>query len=523
MFRVHLRKPLIFNRVQDMRIEQRGYALGKYLQSGSYGTVYKLRRVTDDAEFALKAISKTNRHKSVSKLRRTVMYEINIMNSLLHPNILNLIDFWESRDTFNIVLEFCSGGELFDAISKSEQGLSRTDVRSIARDVLSAVRYCHEQYIIHRDIKPENILLVVPHVSGNEFPRVKLIDFGLATKFRRGIPIRNQKVGSPGYIAPEIDNNRPYNEKCDVFSVGCVIYACLSGTFVPINDKVYSVGNMLGQDNSIYDEPVWQDLTIEKQFLNTLLDTDPVYRNSADGALQHQYFEEKLSKAPMPTSRDILYKLRGLHREDQLRRVVRFLIGRKLLPGDRAPIEKWFGEKDAMGLKEAMDHIGSYFNFLTKTELSRISKALDLNQDGKIDKDEFLSTVVPNYLYDTAMRISKAFNELDTNHNKRLSFAEIQSALFGNKDETEKIWNKLGLRKDQEMNYKAYKTYLETGNWAVEEEPEEPEESKEPEETKEPDEPEEVTEKAAESDDEDSDDDDDAVGPWEGGYSCSVQ
>lgn len=515
MFRVHLRKPLKFDLYeQDMRIEQRGYTLGKYLQSGSYGAVYKLRRAKDDVDFALKVISKTNRHKSVSNVRRAVMYEINILNTLLHPNILNLIDFWESRDTFNIVSDFCSGGELFDAISKSENGLSRTDVLSISRDVLSAVRYCHEQYIMHRDIKPENILLVEPYVSGNEFPRVKLIDFGLSTKFRRGIPIRNQKVGSPGFHAPEVVNNRSYNEKCDIYSTGCVIYACLCGSFVPIRDETYSVGNMLGQDNSIYDEPVWQDLTIEKQFLNTLLDTDPAYRNSALGALQHQYFQKTPSKALMPTSNDILNKLRGLHREDQLRRVVRILIGRKLLPGDRAPIEKWFGGKDTMGLEEAMDQIGSYFNFLTKKELSRISKALDLNQDGKIDKDEFLSTVVPNYLYDTAMRISKAFDELDTNHNKQLSFAEIQFALFGNENETEKIWKQLGLRKDQEMNYKAYKTFLETGLSTVESEPEE---------LKEPDEPKELTEKAAESDEEKSDDDDDAVGPWEGGFSCSVQ
>ena len=480
MFRVHIKGDLRFrSRNVDLPLKDRGYVLSNKIQSGSFGTVYKITRIVDNLDFVLKVISKESRHKTILDIRTEVLSEINIMNQLIHPNILNIIDFYESRNHFNIISELCSGGESFDAILKSEHGLSREHVRSIAADTLQAIRYCHEQRIMHRDIKPENILLTRPYVKGMKFPPVKLIDFGLATYFRPGIPTRG-RVGTRMYMAPEVFYNRFYDEKVDLFSIGCVIYTCLSGVlpfqvadknsrtgFKTVRNKIYSKGNQLGQDDSIYVGNVWKDLNLEKQFLNTLLDTDPAYRSNAIQALRHPYFEESLSNKPMPTSNEILHKLRGLYQEDKLKRVIKYLIGRDLLPSDKSVIERWFGEKDSMEIEDAVQHLGAYFQFLSEEELKYIAASLDLNGDGKIDKDEFVSTVMPTYLYDTVLRIHQAFSKLDTDKNNRLSFEEVERALFGDKEETQKVWDALDIGYDEEMSMRMFDYYLEKGGWSI--------------------------------------------------------
>lgn len=477
MFRVHIRGDLHFrNHGYSASLEDRGYELGKKIQSGSYGTVYKITRNIDKSDFVLKVIKKKHRQLSVSEYRERVLKEIDIMNKLIHPNIVNIIDFYESDKYFNIVSELCTGGELFDAIVQSETGLSREAVRHIAANLLQAIRYCHEQCIMHRDIKPSNILLTRPYVKGEDFPPVKLIDFGLSTFYTPGIPDRG-KVGTGPWMAPEVYYNKFYNEKCDIYSIGCVLFTCLCGSMafavsdkrsrdgIRFDRKIYSKGNKMGQDNSIYIGSVWNDLDIEKEFLNSLLDTDQKYRKSAIQALRDPYFEVSMPDIPMPTSNEILSKLKGLHMENKLRRVVKNIIGRKLLPSDREVIQRWFGKQDSMTIKEAIDHIGTYFQYLEQDELKSIAEALDLNKDGIIDKEEFISTVMPSYLYDTVIRIHAAFFKLDLDKNSRLSFDEVRHALFDNEQDTQEIWDALRLNRSEEMTMRKFDLFLERGDW----------------------------------------------------------
>ena len=121
----------------------------------------------------------------------------------------------------------CNGGELFDKIAE-EQYFSETDAAKIIKQILSAVNYCHQRNIVHRDLKPENLLLN----RDAEDPKITIIDFGTSGIFDPSQKMQ-QKYGTPYYIAPEVLNNS-YDEKCDLWSIGVILYILLCG-YPPFN------------------------------------------------------------------------------------------------------------------------------------------------------------------------------------------------------------------------------------------------------------------------------------------------
>lgn len=123
--------------------------------------------------------------------------EIEIMKSLDHPNIVRLYETFEDRTDFYLVMEHCTGGELFDRLV--HQGVFTEALACrIMRQILAAVAYCHAHRVAHRDLKPENFLFL----HDNPESPIKLIDFGLAARFRPGHPMRT-RAGTPYYVSPQ--------------------------------------------------------------------------------------------------------------------------------------------------------------------------------------------------------------------------------------------------------------------------------------------------------------------------------
>ena len=157
--------------------------------------------------------------------RVRLMYEIDILKNLNHPNILRLYEVYESKDKINLVTELCDGQELFEAI----QSMHRFDERQAAgiiKEILLAVSYCHSKNVSHRDLKPENILIEIK----NQQITLKVIDFGTSHHYApgKGNNKMTQLYGTPYYIAPEVLNH-DYTEKCDIWSIGIILYILLSG------------------------------------------------------------------------------------------------------------------------------------------------------------------------------------------------------------------------------------------------------------------------------------------------------
>ena len=197
------------------------YLKTKLLGSGAFGEVWLVHHKDLKRDFAMKIIKK---RKNKSHEEKEILNEIDILKKLDHPKILKIVDFYSTLKKYYIITEYCPEGELFNEIikvGKFDEGQSAF----IINQLLKAIAYCHKNNIIHRDIKPENIMITNREKNG--CLQVKLIDFGTAKIFEKGHQ-ENKYVGSSYYMAPEIIK-RKYDEKCDLWSIGVILYILLTG------------------------------------------------------------------------------------------------------------------------------------------------------------------------------------------------------------------------------------------------------------------------------------------------------
>ena len=142
-----------------------------------------------------------------------------------HPNIIKLIDLFENSDQYFIVIEYMAGKDLFDYIQKRNFMLPEERVKQLVLQIIQAVRYLHDFGIVHRDLKLENVMMS----DSSNMGKPKIVDFGLA-KIIGPQETADEPFGTLGYVAPEVLKKKPYSFSCDVWSIGCIMYALLSGS-----------------------------------------------------------------------------------------------------------------------------------------------------------------------------------------------------------------------------------------------------------------------------------------------------
>ena len=196
------------------------YDVVKQIGKGGYGKVYQVRNKKSKEIYACKHLSKLS-IKNLEKFER----EINILIKSDHPNIIRIIEIYESQRSLYIVMEECKGGEIFDRIIEHIQNkkmYSEKEAATIFKQVMSAIEYCHNNGICHRDLKPENLLYLNPGSEENN--PIRVIDFGLSQIFTQ--QKLKTKVGTAYYVSPEILTG-DYTEKCDIWSAGVILYIFL--------------------------------------------------------------------------------------------------------------------------------------------------------------------------------------------------------------------------------------------------------------------------------------------------------
>ena len=199
------------------------YEVLSKLGKGGYGTVYQVKNKTTGGLFACKKLSKLS-----IQDQEKFMREIKILIKTDHPNIIKLYDIFESANSLYLIMEQCNGGELFDKITlhiENEEMYTEKEAAEIIKQVMSAVEYCHNNEICHRDLKPENLLYLKKGDEKNN--PLKVIDFGLSQTLDTK-KILSSRVGTAYYVSPEILAGK-YNEKCDIWSAGVILYVLLSG------------------------------------------------------------------------------------------------------------------------------------------------------------------------------------------------------------------------------------------------------------------------------------------------------
>ena len=275
------------------------YKVGMCIGRGTYGEVRVCLHIRTKNKRAVRILNKKLMDEAT--LNKFVTMTL-LLQHLDHPNILRFQEVFQDAKRFFIVTELCHGGDLLtqiDDLIDSGSFMSEEDAGHIITQVLSAVANLHKNEIIHMDLKPENILFLSSTESN-----VKLIDFHQAQStqgdrvvelLKRPLPsanLRNKALGTSYYIAPEVID-RNFNEKCDIWSIGCILYSMVTGCaafdgadddeiLAKVKKGVYSI-------ETLHDANVSESCI---SFIMKLLTKDVNLRISAEEALQDPWIDE---------------------------------------------------------------------------------------------------------------------------------------------------------------------------------------------------------------------------------------
>ncbi|KAM8791963.1 serine/threonine-protein kinase 36 isoform 1-T1 [Rhynchonycteris naso] len=266
------------------------YHVLEMIGEGSFGRVYKGRRKYSAQVVALKFIPKLGRSE---KELRNLQREIDIMRGLRHPNIVHMLDSFETDKEVVVVTDYAEG-ELFQ-ILEDDGKLPEDQVQAIAAQLVSALYYLHSHRILHRDMKPQNILLA----KGGG---IKLCDFGFARAMSTNTMVLTSIKGTPLYMSPELVEERPYDHTADLWSVGCILYELAVGTPPFYTTSIFQLVNLILKD------PVRWPPSISpcfKNFLQGLLTKDPQQRLSWPDLLHHPFIAGHVTIMTEPAGPDL--------------------------------------------------------------------------------------------------------------------------------------------------------------------------------------------------------------------------
>ena len=447
------------------------YKVVQRLGDGAYGTVYLAVNLMTKAKVAMKKINKVKENE-IDDME--IKNEIDILKKLDHPNIVKIIEFYSTPKAYYIITSFCQCGELYNQIKYQ---YNENQLAVLFYQVFSGLYYLHSKNIVHRDLKLENILITEiekEKTTGKNLFWIKIIDFGTAKIFEKN---KSEKavVGSSYYIAPEV-LKKQYNEKCDTWSAGVILYMLICGRapFDGADDEEIIANIRKGSFNQkhkklVASSPEVQDLVIK------LLEVNVNKRLSAAQALKHPWFAKfngkslymniEKEKVKMYLDRLISYQINSKFQQ----MVIAFIVHNVPDTEETKDILKIFRlfntnddgrltkEELSKGLAQYEDpkqyNVDDIFlildgannGFIEYEEFMRAcmdQKSLlcdehlvyafnffDKDNTGKISVEKIKANFIDSNVSEEVFR--SIFNEIDTNHDGEIDFGEFKDMMFG--------------------------------------------------------------------------------------------
>jgi calcium-dependent protein kinase len=440
------------------------YKIIQKLGDGGYGTVKLVTHKVSNSKRAVKIIN-INQGIDISKM----LDEVNILKSLDHPNIIKVYEVIQDSRALNIVMEYCSGGELFDKI-KSTNGFSENIAAGYMLDIVSAIKYCHEVHIVHRDLKPENILLE----SIKPEARLKIIDFGTSQHFK---PKEKMKkfIGTSYYIAPEvIDKN--YDEKCDIWSLGVILYIMLCGLppFYSRND--FELYEKIRKTPVSFAGKVWKNVSEEaKTLIEKMLKKNPIERISIaevylDPWIQNRAHnrvpDKPIAKAAMKSLSQ--FSVIFMQSQNFLQRITMFYIVSQLVSTEEIDeLRKTFEslDKNGDGKLSKAELIEGYKNFYSEVDfdINELMAQCDADGNGYLEYTEFLAGAMNWHNVMSKQRLLSAFKLYDHDGNGKISSKELADTLSGialDEKEFLDIMQKADANHDGEIDFEEFEELM---------------------------------------------------------------
>ncbi|CAI6343292.1 unnamed protein product [Macrosiphum euphorbiae] len=253
------------------------------LGKGRYGVVYKVKERETNKYYAAKFVRCIK-----SSDKEKAQEEVDIMNCLRHPKLLQLDAAFDKPREVVLVTEYISGGELFERVVADDFTLTEKDCILFTRQICEGVDYMHKQNVVHLDLKPENIMC-----QSRTSHYVKLIDFGLAQKIIPGQPMR-VLFGTPEFIPPEIIGYEPIGLESDMWSVGVICYVLLSGLSPFMGDNDPETFTNITKAEFDFDDEAFDAVSQDaKDFISALLIKRKELRLTARECLKHKWLAQQ--------------------------------------------------------------------------------------------------------------------------------------------------------------------------------------------------------------------------------------
>lgn len=456
---------------------------------GQYGIVREavaLKGPLQGKKVAIKSVAKWkyNKDKITQSFFDDLRGEVRLMRaSEKHPNVIKIYKVFEDIQELHIVMEHCSGGELFDQITSDgvdSPDFNESKASKILGQIISAVYHLHKLGVAHCDLKPENFIFK----TKDEDSPLKLIDFGMAKIVQWRMYYRRMN-GTPYYIAPEVLTGH-YNESCDMWSIGVIMFIMIFG-FPPFYDNSNNPNRMRG-DKVIYANvkkgftpkvkrgygpwfPKAQPVSIScKDLIARLLRSDVASRMTSEEAMSHPWIlgQDLGGKLVVQLDSDVMRSVRYFNRKCQLRGEILLLLKelKYLSKHQEEAVKKTFELMDTD--KDGMINVDDLYRALhevddqiTKEECESIMASVDANNNGVLHYDDLLSIRINRKLISKEERLRKVFRCLDVKGTKRLTPAEVQGALLSvhkniTLEQSEKLVREAKKNADGDIDYEEW-------------------------------------------------------------------
>jgi len=421
------------------------YRIGACLGKGAFGQVrIATHRPTRQAR-AVKSILKTSITPDMRGKSR-FFQEVDILKRTDHPNIVKIYEFYEDEKSYHVITEYIKGGELFDFILKSRR-LSETIAAHFFKQLVSAIAYCHENGIVHRDLKPENLLLEKAEPDSI----LKVIDFGTSTLFEASKKL-TKAYGTVYYIAPEV-LHKNYNEKCDIWSCGVILFTLLSGK-PPFNGS-NDIEILQKVEKGIYklNDPVWTTISNEaKNLIKSMLKIDPKKRPSASEVLAFPWLKTNAlaPKVDEAVKIEAIESLRSFQHTEKLQHAVLAFISSQILSKEETrQLTSTFNALDTNGdgkisREELTMAFSANLNLeIAEEEVEKIMSQVDSDSNGYINYSEFVTATIKRKNLLSKENLEAAFSMFDHDNSGKISANELRKLMGSDLLAEDSVWNEI--------------------------------------------------------------------------------
>ncbi len=406
---------------------------------GAYGKVFEVKNIHTDQVRALKVIKKSIE----SKLTMTqISEELKILKGLDHPNIIQVYEAFEAEDHFYIVSELCSGGDLLTQINSMEQ-VREYQAKYILKQLLSAISYVHTKNIIHGDVKLENIMIddIIENKDNSQTNyEIKLIDFGCSRLFIANQSKRVQDIiGTTYYLSPELIKGQ-YDEKCDIWSCGIILYVLLAGDFPFKGKKEKEIFNNIKMGKLDFSGNKFDDISENcKNLLKKLLNTNSNERPRALEALHDEWFHHEVICHDNPVivksnTKKLMRTLKSHKKELSFQHIVKAYITHNFT--DKEKIKDLrdifkFIDIDDDG-KISKEDLTDYYKSEDETQttinnrdIDSLMYTIDFDGNGFIEYEEFIEATIEIEDLINDVHIEEIFSYIDAEHTDYIFAEEI--------------------------------------------------------------------------------------------------